>query len=104
MSEEGNAAETPHAFTLYQNSAHNPFNPGTAIRYELSQSQQVSLCIYDLLGREVAVLESGKKNAGYHEVCWNGRDSKGTPAASGIYLYRLETGGYTETKRMMLVR
>ena len=103
MSEEGDTAETPQAFTLYQN-APNPFNPGTAIRYELTRTQQVSLSVYDLLGREVALLDSGVKNAGYHEVCWDGRDSNGTPAASGVYLYRLETGDYAEAKQMMLVR
>ncbi|MBN1293570.1 MAG: T9SS type A sorting domain-containing protein [Candidatus Latescibacteria bacterium] len=103
VTEEGNTAETPQAFTLYQNTP-NPFNPGTAIRYELTQSQQISMRVYDLLGREVAVLDSGMKDTGYHEVYWNGRDANGISAASGVYLYRLKTGGYAETKRMMIVR
>ena len=103
VTEKGTIAETPQAFTLHQN-APNPFNPGTAIGYELTQSQQVNLRIYDLLGREVAVPENGIKDAGYHEAYWNGRDSTGNPAASGVYLYRLEARGSAETKRMMLVR
>ena len=103
MTEEGTTAEAPKAFTLKQN-APNPFNPGTAIGYELTQPGQVSLRIYDLLGREVAVTVDGMKNAGHHEAFWNGRDSTGNPAASGVYLYRLETGGSAETRRMMLVR
>jgi len=103
VTEEGNIAETPHAFTLYQNTP-NPFNPGTTIGYELTQPGQVSLRIYDLLGREVAVPVDGIMNTGHHEAYWNGRDSNGKPAASGVYLYRLEAGGSAETKRMMLVR
>jgi len=101
--DEGATAETPHAFTLHRN-APNPFNPGTAIGYELTQPGQVSLRIYDLLGREVAVPVEGMKDAGHHEAYWNGRDLTGNPAASGVYLYRLETGGSAETRRMMLVR
>ena len=103
MTEEGNTAEASQVFTLYQN-APNPFNPGTVIGYKLSQPEQVSLRIYDLLGREVAALAEGIKDSGYHEAYWNGRDSTGNPAASGVYLYRLETGCFSETKRMMLVR
>ena len=103
VTEEGNTAETPQAFTLHRN-VPNPFNPGTAIGYELTQPVQVSLRIYDLLGREVAVLVGGMMDAGHHEAYWNGRDSNGNPAASGVYLYRLEAGGSAETKRMMLVR
>ena len=64
----------------------------------------MSLRIYDLLGREVAAPDDGIKAAGHHKAYWNGRDSTGNPAASGVYLYRLETGGSAETKRMMLVR
>jgi len=103
VTEEGNSAETPHAFTLFQN-APNPFNPGTVIGYELIKSGHVSLRIYDLLGREVAVPVEGMKDSGHHRAAWNGTDSSGSPAASGVYLYRLETGGYAETRRMMLVR
>ncbi len=103
VNEEGNTAETPQAFTLHRN-APNPFNPGTAIGYELTQPGQVSLRIYDLLGREVAAPVDGMKDAGHHEAYWNGRDSTGNPAASGVYLYRLEAGGSAESRRMMLVR
>ncbi len=97
------SAKVPPPFILNQN-APNPFNPGTAIGYELTQPGQVSLRIYDLLGREVSVSVDGIKDAGYHEAYWNGKDSTGNPAASGVYLYRLEAGGSAETRRMMLVR
>jgi len=103
VTEEGSTAEEPYAFTLYQN-APNPFNPGTSIGYELTQPGQVNLRIYDLLGREIAELVDGMKDTGHHEVYWNGRDSSGNPAASGVYLYRFEAGGHAVTKRMMLVR
>ena len=103
VDEEGNTAETPQAFTLNQN-APNPFNQGTVIGYELTQPGLVSLRIYDLLGREVAVPVDGMKDKGHHKAAWNGRYSTGNPAASGVYLYRLEAAGSAETRRMMLVR
>jgi len=68
------------------------------------QPGQVSLRIYDLLGRKVAILVEEMRNSGYHEAVWNGNDSSGRPTASGVYLYRLEAGGHAETRRMMLVR
>ena len=61
--------------------------------------------VSDLAASElVAVLVDGMKDAGHHEAYWNGRDTTGNPVASGVYLYRLETGGQVETRRMMLVR
>jgi hypothetical protein len=77
----------------------NPFNPYTTIRYELPQSSEVLLIVYDLLGREVARLVDGYLEPGYHEVQWNGRDF-----ASGIYIARLVTPGYTESIKMVLLR
>ncbi len=83
----------------------NPFNPRTTIRYELSEKTRVTLRIFDLTGRLVAVLvESELQPAGTHTSTWVGCDSQGCAMPSGTYFSRLETGGYAETKRMTLIR
>ena len=77
----------------------NPFNPVTVIRFQLSVVGKVSLKIYDMLGREVEILVNEKLNAGTYGVDW---DASNFP--SGAYFYRLRTEGYTETKRMILLK
>jgi photosystem II stability/assembly factor-like uncharacterized protein len=77
----------------------NPFNPVTTIRYELPHASVVSLIVYDLLGREVARLLDGYMEPGYHEVQWDGRDF-----ASGIYITRLATPGYSKSIKMVLLK
>jgi hypothetical protein len=88
----------PEGFGLIQNYP-NPFNPTTVISWQLAVGSSVRLSIYDLLGREVAVLVSGHLDAGYHQYEW---DASGM--ASGVYLYRLEAEKFSETKKMMLMR
>ncbi len=100
---EGSFTEVPKAFTLSQNTP-NPFNPSTAISFTLSHPERVNLTVYDALGREVALLASGKYSAGNHTVRWDGRDGRGNAVSSGVYLYRLEAGGKTETRKMLLAR
>ena len=78
------AGQVPGEFRLHQNYP-NPFNPGTTIAYELAVSADVRLSVFDMLGREVAMLVSGRKNAGTHEVKFDA-----TGLASGVYLYRLQ--------------
>ncbi|MBX2819400.1 MAG: T9SS type A sorting domain-containing protein [Rhodothermaceae bacterium] len=84
--------EVPTEARLDQNYP-NPFNPETTIKYELSASQQVELSVFDATGRRVQVLENGFKNAGTHEVTWNGKDQSGQAVASGMYIYRLHVLG-----------
>ncbi|RLC96728.1 MAG: hypothetical protein DRI46_13625, partial [Chloroflexi bacterium] len=94
----------PGRFVLQQNHP-NPFNPQTTIHYELPKQTTVTLRIFDLAGRLVDVLVEGEvQPAGAHTATWNGRDLQGRAMPSGTYFYRLETGGYTETKRMTLIR
>jgi len=93
----------PAAFNLQQNYP-NPFNPETVLRFDLPASAQVRLAVYDLLGREVKVLLSGSLPAGAHAVRWDGRDASGRTAASGVYLYRLVAGSFTQTRHMTLLR
>lgn len=95
--------ETPDGFALRQNYP-NPFNPETVIPYELENTGEVSLTIYNALGQEIRVLVSGLRASGSHQVSWDARDGFGRLVPSGVYLYRLETTEEVETRRMMLVR
>lgn len=90
--------KVPAAFSLSQNFP-NPFNPTTVVSYELPEVSKVKLAVYDLLGREVAVLVNEEKMPGMHIVTWN---AKGR--ASGIYFYTLSAGAFRETRCMVLLR
>ena len=82
----------------------NPFNPQTTIGFEIASGGPVRLSVFDILGQEVVRLLDRKLQPGHHEVTWNGRDSFGRPAGSGIYLYRLVTDGIQETRTMILMK
>jgi uncharacterized Ntn-hydrolase superfamily protein len=92
------AVGVPATFELHQNYP-NPFNPSTAIRYQIPSRSHVTLKVYDVLGREVATLANEELKPGSYEVTW---DASGV--ASGVYLYRLEAGAFTETKKLVLLR
>ena len=91
------------ALQLGQNSP-NPFNPATTITFVLPQEGQVELVAFAPDGSRVVTLASGRFDAGPHEVVWNGRDGFGRRLPSGVYFYRLESGGFSETKRMVLLK
>ena len=101
--QEGISTEFPQAFTLQQNRP-NPFNPVTVIQYDMTEPGLVILTVYDLLGREIKTLAKGFQGSGIHEVSWNGTDSNGSHVSSGTYLYTLQAGGRSETKRMTFVK
>ncbi|MFO7654843.1 MAG: T9SS type A sorting domain-containing protein [Candidatus Krumholzibacteriia bacterium] len=82
----------------------NPFNPATTIAFELPSAGTVRLAVYDLAGRQLAVLVDEPLSAGRHEVRWDGVDGQGRRSASGVYLYRLETSGRTEVRRMVMLK
>ena len=88
----------PKEYSLEQNYP-NPFNPTTTIEYTLLSPGEVSLIIYNLRGEEVALLINGKMPAGNHRISW---DASGF--ASGIYFYRLQTGDFVQTKKMLLLK
>jgi hypothetical protein len=78
----------------------NPFNPNTKITYTLQSNGKVRLSVYDLLGREVAILVNNeRKTAGKYEVIFNALN-----LSSGIYFYKLQTRSYVETKKMVLLK
>jgi len=93
----------PKTFTLHPPTP-NPFNPQTTIRYELPTVSHVSLIIYDINGRQVAILKDGMSNAGLHEVLWNGRDDSGAPVGGGVYLYELKAGNFSDRGKMTLLK
>ena len=83
----------------------NPFNPHTNISFDLPNVMAVSLRVYDVGGRLVdSLLVDEVSQAGLNEVVWRGRDSGGHAVSAGVYFYRLEAGGYVETKRMTLLK
>jgi len=88
----------PGAFQLYQNYP-NPFNPATNFGFRIADMGMVKLSVYDLLGREVAVVVNQELRPGEYTVAWN---ASGYP--SGVYYYRLSTGGFVETKKAVLVK
>lgn len=93
----------PQAFALAQN-VPNPFNPSTAITFSIPTAGMVKLAIYNVLGQEVRTLVHGTLGAGSRTVVWNGTDSLGRAVTSGVYFYRLEVGGLTATRKLLLVR
>jgi hypothetical protein len=93
----------PVTVTALNGNYPNPFNPETTISYAIKDAGEVHLEIYNLKGQRVRNLVSGKQNTGYYHVVFNGLDDKGQPLSSGIYLYRLTTGSFTSTRKMMLM-
>ncbi len=95
-------SQQPTTFRLFQNYP-NPFNPATVISYQLSALSNVTLTVYDILGREVATLVEGVETAGFHTVTWNA-----SKFASGVYIYRLMSnssqGIIIDTKQMVLIK
>jgi hypothetical protein len=102
------SASTPTGFSLSQNYP-NPFNPSTKIQYSLQKAGMVSLKVYNLLGNEVSTLVNGRQEAGSYTVPFSaigGSASGGNTSqlASGVYFYRLETGSFVSTKKLVLVK
>jgi hypothetical protein len=77
----------------------NPFNPFTTIRYGLPQMSAVLLTVFNTLGQEVAVLVQGNEEEGYHEVRFDGSN-----LASGVYYYRIQSGDFVQTRKLLLLR
>jgi hypothetical protein len=93
----------PIAYTLHQNYP-NPFNPITSIRYDLPEAALVTLTIYDLIGREITQLVNTTQEAGYRSVRWDATDSFGKPVSAGVYLYQIRSGGFVQTRKMVLLK
>ena len=90
--------DLPQGFTLSQNYP-NPFNPATTINYSLAKESNVKLTVYNAIGSKVATIVNEYKPAGSYSVQFNGSN-----LASGIYLYRLESGNYSAAKKFILMK
>lgn len=99
----GALSARPAGFALHQN-APNPFNPSTVVSYELGQEGWVELEIFDLLGRKVRTLVDERRSPGSHLATWDGRDDRGVRVATGAYLYRLRTGAFVASRKLLLIR
>jgi parallel beta-helix repeat protein len=90
--------QLPKHIALSQNYP-NPFNALTVIKYDLPKQSQVTIEIYDILGRKVSTLIDKQQPAGYHQAIWRADDF-----ASGMYFYKLQAGDFNETKKMLLLK
>jgi acyl-CoA thioesterase FadM len=88
----------PVSYGLDQNYP-NPFNPSTTIKYHIAEAGHVALKVYDLIGNEIASLVNKEQNAGSYQTVWNADNH-----SSGVYFYTLQTGNFTRTKKLMLLK
>ncbi len=93
----------PASFSLQQNYP-NPFNPNTKIAFTTPRSGRVTLTVYDILGRSLRTLVDRALDAGVHVVEWDGTDSRGAVAPSGVYFYKMTAGEFVATRKMALVK
>ena len=100
---ENEFGENPTKFSL-QNNFPNPFNPITILRYDLPEQAQVTLTVYDLMGREVTQLVNTTREAGFKSVQWDATDSFGKPVSAGVYLYQIQAGDFRQTKKLVLLK
>jgi 3-phytase len=98
-----NEPAIPDNIVLQQNYP-NPFNPETIIRFIMRKRHRVAISVYDLTGKKIQALLDAPLDPGAHQVRWNGTDDVGRLAASGIYFYQLVSGGFSQTRRMVLLR
>ncbi len=82
----------------------NPFNPETTIEYNLNENSNVQIEIFNTKGQKVKTLIDDFKNAGYHQVIWNGTDNQNKPVSSGLYFYRLKTNSFSQIRKMLLLK
>ena len=94
---------TPATYALYANYP-NPFNPETTIRYELADTGPVSLRVFDITGQMVRELVSAEQPVGHYQIQWDGRNTAGATAGSGVYFYELHAGSYHSVQKMLLMK
>ncbi len=101
---EDEVIEVPASFSLNQNYP-NPFNPTTTIKFNTENTEKnTEIVIYNIKGQKVKSLVNEKLDAGAHQVVWDGTNDSGKPVTSGIYFYKMKSGNYTSTKKMILVK
>ncbi len=102
-STESALGNIPPTFSLSPNSP-NPFNPVTQIRFGLPRGERVQVDIYNIQGQRVRRLVDAGYPAGYHEMQWDSKDDAGRVVSSGVYFCHLTAGGFTQTRKMLLLK
>lgn len=97
-------AKEPPARSGVEQNYPNPFNPATTIRYQIKDADNVLLSVYNMKGQLVNRIVNRFHKQGYYSTQWNGRDAKGRMAASGVYVYQLQSGRFVKTLRMLMVK
>ncbi|HRX76983.1 MAG TPA: T9SS type A sorting domain-containing protein, partial [Candidatus Cloacimonadota bacterium] len=92
------------AVTALQGNYPNPFNPNTTVRFALKESAHVKIEVFNILGQKVKTLVNNQMNSGNHNVAWNGLDDNKRPVASGVYFYKMQSGDYSNTRKMILMK
>jgi len=100
---ENDDIQIPLTKALWQNYP-NPFNPSTTIKFDLDRSEHVSLSVYNIKGQLVTTLLDSFMPSGSHSVVWNGVDENGVGVSNGIYFYRLVSGEFSVTRKMILMK
>ena len=98
-----NSEPIPKTFALHANYP-NPFNPTTIISYDLPEQAQVTLGIYDLLGKQIKTLVNQSQDAGNKIAVWDGSDEFGRPVSAGVYLYQIQADDFSQTRKMLLLK
>jgi hypothetical protein len=93
----------PIQFALHQNYP-NPFNPTTSISYDIPNAGNVTMVIYDMMGREVRKLVDNNMDAGFQSVTWDATNNFGNPVGAGVYIYQIKADGFTQSKKMILLK
>jgi hypothetical protein len=93
----------PTSYSLEQNYP-NPFNPETTIRYGIPEGNNVRLTVYNIEGKVIKQLDHGYKEAGYHQANWDGTNKNGESVSSGVYIYRMEAGNFSNVKKMIFLK
>ncbi|MED5256782.1 MAG: LamG-like jellyroll fold domain-containing protein, partial [Candidatus Neomarinimicrobiota bacterium] len=93
----------PIQFALHQNYP-NPFNPTTSISYAIPNAGKVTLVIYDMMGREVRTLVDNNMDVGYQSATWDATNNLGNPVGAGVYIYQIQADGFTQSKKMILLK
>jgi len=82
----------------------NPFNPETTIKYSINEDSNVQIEIYNIRGQKVKTLIDDFRDAGYHQLIWNGIDNRNKPVSSGLYFYRLKSNSFSQIRKMLLLK
>jgi len=93
----------PERFTLHQNYP-NPFNPVTNLDYDLPEDAMVNITVFDMMGKVVRTLVNDQQSAGYKTLQWNAMSNSGQPVSSGLYIYTIQVGEFSKTRKMILLK